>query len=143
MMLVCKHKSCCSRTTKKYSMKHMKFCYLKTTRRYNSNHDSKHTNTKNLIVLHDMIKKIFFFLIISDLKRDTVTKLNSLTAWDLDRILSLYLDHDQNWLHNHVENPHSLKLYSEYSFNLSENVYNFWLKFLILFSLSHAMSCIL
>ena len=34
-------------------------------------------------------------------------------------------------------------LLKRYSFNLSENVYNFWLKFLILFFFSHATSCIL
>ena len=60
--------------------------------------------------------------------------------WSHDLVIKIY---DQDWLHDHVENPHDLKLYLKYSFNLSENIYNFWLKSLILFSLSHAMSCIL
>ena len=52
--------------------------------------------------------------------------------WSHDLVIKIY---DQDWLHDHVENLHDLKLYLRYSFNLSENVYNFWLKSLILFSL--------
>ena len=60
--------------------------------------------------------------------------------WSHDFVIKIY---NQDWLHNHIENLHDLKLYSEYNFNLSENVYNFWLKSLILIFFSYAMSCIL
>ena len=42
-----------------------------------------------------------FFLIIFNLKRSTVMRLDLLTAWDFDRTLSSYLDHDQNWSHEY------------------------------------------
>ena len=46
--------------------------------------------------LNHTVKKNFLFLIISDLQKNTVMKLDLLTAWDFDKTLSLYFDHDQD-----------------------------------------------
>ena len=63
-------------------------------------------------------------------------------------ILTITWSHDQDlwsrlttWLY--WEFTQFEALFRKYSFNLSENVYNFWLKSLVLLFFSHATSCTL
>ena len=84
--------------------------------------NNKKTQLKSWLKIHEHKESDYvtwynkiFFLIISDLKRNTVTELDLLTAWDFDRTLDLYLNYDQNQSHEYDLMMWILKAFLEQS----------------------------
>ena len=51
-----------------------------------------------------------------------VMRLNSLAAWNLDRTLSSYLDHDQDWSHKYNSTMWISEAFSKTAYKIIENI---------------------
>ena len=87
--------------------------------------NNKKTQLKSWLKIHEHKESDYvtwynkiFFLIISDLKRNTVTELDLLTAWDFDRTLDLYLNYDQNQSHEYDLMMWILKAFSKTAYEV-------------------------